>query len=266
MDEKKEFIALLFDGYKRRKEENKLYSHDISVPKIIIENYIKYIEKPSFSKFISLYKRNYILCESKVEPNFTLEEQKGLSDVYDYINDFDFNKQKINIFTTSVIIHQKLYAYCEGNSFGGDLRQTTAYLFDTYYDIPDPEVAKKIFNSYIPKGDYILDKLRNGDVFGYIDDCIKLNVDLIKLQPFSDGNKRTFRSLLNLLFKAINIPPIYIPKREREEYKRVLLKAIKENDYSDIIHFYYYKICDAIITLDIKHSKLDDEKQKRHVI
>ena len=33
--------------------------------------------------------------------------------------------------------------------------------------------------------------------------------------------------------------------------KDALLKAIVENDYTDIINFYYFKICDSIYELDI---------------
>lgn len=264
MDEKREFIALLFDGYKKRKEENRLYTRDDKVPKIIISEYLKLVGKPAFSNLISLYKKNYIACESRVEPNFTKEEEKGLGDVYDYIQDFDFNKDKFNVFVVSLIIHSKLYAYCADGSFGGKLRQTTAVLQDVNIEIPTAEDAKRIFNSYIQKGDYILEKFKNKDYFGYIEDCIRLNVDLIKLQPFADGNKRTFRSLTNLLLKILNIPPIYIPAKERDEYKKALITAMNDNNYDDIIQFYYYKICDAIITLDIKNSEILNENEKHN--
>ena len=57
------------------------------------------------------------------------------------------------------------------------------------------------------------------------------------------------------MFKRVNIPPIFINLDERKEYKNALIKALKDEDYSDIIKFYYYKICDAIILLDIENSK-----------
>ena len=36
--EAREYIALLFDGYEKRKKEKKLYKHD-NVPEIIIKTY-----------------------------------------------------------------------------------------------------------------------------------------------------------------------------------------------------------------------------------
>ena len=67
--------------------------------------------------------------------------------------------------------------------------------------------------------------------------------------------------LLNLLLKKIGLPPIYIEPEEVKEYKRVLFVAIVENDYDPIIKFYYYKICDSIIELDI-NKKLELTNQK----
>lgn len=64
-----------------------------------------------------------------------------------------------------------------------------------------------------------------------------------------------FSSSFKSLFKRVNIPPIFINLDERKEYKNALIKALKDEDYSDIIKFYYYKICDAIILLDIENSK-----------
>lgn len=254
----RDYISLLFDGYKLKKQENRLYKSYDDIPKIIIKKYLDLVEKPAFTDLINDYKNRYIFCESRVETNITKEEQLGLGNVYDFIQKFDFDKEKFNVFVTTLIMHNRLYANCGDGTFGGKLRESTAILRDLNVEVCSPEESKKIFNSYIPKGDYIFEKYNQGDMFGYIEDCIKLNVDLIKLQPFADGNKRTFRAMLNLLLKKLNIPPIYIEIEERDEYKKALIKAITENDYDDIIQFYYYKICDAIITLDINRSKVSD--------
>ena len=260
----KDYILLLFDGYKKRKQENRLYSHD-NVPKIIISEYLNIVEKPSFHNLINIYKQKYIFYESRVEPNFSKEETLGLASVYDYIQEFDFNKTNFNVFICSMLIHNKLYAKCGDGSFGGKLRESTAILQDLNIEVLPPQEAIIAFNDYIAKGDFLKSKYENGDIFGYIDDCIKLNVELIKLQPFADGNKRTFRALLNLLFKRLHIPPVYIEVDERNEYKKALIKALnakEEKDYDDIIQFYYYKICDSIITLDINNSELSNANYK----
>lgn len=147
--------------------------------------------------------------------------------------------------------------------FGGRFRTENVRLAKADYDVPSPKEAISFINSFLnpEKEEEFSNYLNNKDVFEYIDYCVKTVVDLIKYQPFQDGNKRTFRSLLNLMFKKRNLPPVYITPNEREEYKDALLKAIIEEDYSDIIGFYYYKICDSIYELNIK-SYIESKEAK----
>lgn len=263
--DKEQYIKLLFDSYLRRKAENELYSKTSSVPKVIILEYLSFIKKPAFEDLIGKYKSEYIFCESLIENNMSNEEIYGLANVYDFIQNFNFNKDNFNIFTTSLQIHYLLYKMCGDGTFGGKLRETTAVLNDWNVEVPDATDAAKVFNSFISNSDFIFDKYKKGDIFGYINDCIKLNVALIKLQPFADGNKRTFRALLNLQLKILNIPPIAIEEQENGEYKQALYKAITakcDDDYNDLFQFYLYKICDSIIRLDINNSKLKSYSEK----
>ena len=115
-----------------------------------------------------------------------------------------------------------------------------------------PKDAIKFFQKFLGDSDKIMKELGDKDIFEYINDCVKITTELIKAQPFSDGNKRTFRALLNLLFKSRGLPPVYIEVNEREEYKDALLKAMINNDYSSLNKFYYYKVCDSIYELDIE--------------
>ena len=257
-EDARNFIKVISKGYKERKRKHELYSSDDSIPERIIEVYLSSVVKPQFKNIVDSYKKKYIYNESRVENNTTRAEKMGLGEVYDYISKFDFSKDKFNIFVQSLLIHQKLYSKCPNPSFGGSLRDGQAILKDTPYEVMEAEEAKRYFNTFIASSDFIFEAFNEEDYFRYINECIILSVKLIQAQPFSDGNKRTFRALLNLLFKRINIPPIYIDIDEREEYKKALFEAIEHKKYDTIIRFYYYKICDAIVELDVNNSELND--------
>jgi len=246
-----EFIDLVFGSYRTKRKLGLLQSSDNQIPKNIISTYFASDCKSDFSNIISKFKKKYIFNESEIENTNSKYEKLGLGEVYDYISNFDYSINKFNIFVQSLLIHQKLYSKCPDKSFGGTLRSEQAILKGTYLDVMDAEEAKRYFNSFISNSDFIFEPLKDNDIFGYIEGCIILTVKLIKAQPFIDGNKRTFRALLNLLFKKINIPPIYIETSEKLEYKNALLKAMIDDNYEDIIKFYYYKICDSIVELDV---------------
>ena len=232
----------------------------------LIKLYHDFEFKKTYEEMMKEYKVKYIYNESKVEGNITPEEQLGIGVVYDYIQSFDFEHDYFNIFTTSLLIHQKLYSKCYGKEFGGKLRTESVYLQNSNVEIMDPISAQKYFNSFISKSDEIFIPLVNNDILGYIENCVKLTTDLIKIQPFQDGNKRTFRSLLNLLLKKATIPPVYIDIEKRIEYKQHLMSAITNNEYSGIYEFYYNRIEEAIFELDLYNREIENDVKTYHLL
>lgn len=254
-----EFINLVLYAYYLRKEKS--YLNNICIPKNIIKMYYRSNYRLDFDLIVLEFKEKYIFDESRIDNTDSIEEKLGLGEVYDYISKFNFDNQKFDIFIHSLIIHQKLYSKCPGSCFGGSLREAQAILKGINIDIISAEEAKIYFNSFINNSDFIFDSLNENDILKYIEECIKLTTDLIKAQPFNDGNKRTFRALLNLLFKKIDIPPIYIDEYEIKKYKTALFEAISKNDYTLLVNFYYYKICDSIIDIGLR-KKLEVYEQK----
>ena len=149
----------------------------------------------------------------------------------------------------------------ESNTFGGKLRvkDVTA---GAGIEVPPCHEAMLFFNSFLnPEKVVEMQKVyKTYELFDYIDYCVNLSADLILYQPFQDGNKRTFRSLVNLMFKMRNIPPIFIKENEREAYLNALNKAVMYKDYKDLDQFYYFKICDSIYEFDVA---LMEEKQEK---
>ncbi len=256
----RDFIVLIFEGYLKRKQENRLYQKDSLIPQQIIEIYYKSIKNPQFKTIYNNFKRNYLYNESRLDENITKEEQAGLAKVYDYIRGYDFNEQKFDIFVEGLKIHQMLYSECCGSEFGGKLRTDSAVLYNSIVEVPPPEEARAYFQSYIGKELPKLDLSDSISIFDYINACIYVTTELIKAQPFADGNKRTFRSLLNLMFKQYNLPPVYVKTKERAEYKDALMDALTKKDYLALNQFYYYKICDSIYDLDILPELKEQEK------
>lgn len=58
-----------------------------------------------------------------------------------------------------------------------------------------------------------------------------------KIHPFSDGNGRTGRILMNYILIKNNYPPIIITKKNREKYLDALESADKSEEYSKLLSF-----------------------------
>ena len=76
--------------------------------------------------------------------------------------------------------------------------------------------------------------------------------------------KKPVRGFTNKLLEDAGLPPIYIKKNERAEYCHAMNLALTEDNYTDILGFYRYKICDSIIELDINNRmrKIDGKTRK----
>ena len=152
----------------------------------------------------------------------------------------------------------------EGTRIGGHIRDNDVKMNGYDINVPSHNEVINQMNEYLnpDKQEESQNHLKNDDIIDYIGYVVTENVKLIKMQPFSDGNKRTFRSLLNLMFKLRGLPPVYIRANERDEYKDALYKAMKDNNYSEIKGFYLFKLCDSIYELDIEPYLLEQKEKE----
>jgi len=277
-EESKEYIQMLFEGYITRKNEKRLFENSTNIPQIIILTYYNCIRKPFFSniyeefknKYIPLknFKERYLYNENKLEQVHSKEEQQGLRLVYDYIQKKD-TFDDISIYTLSDI-HEILYSRSPYPEFGGKYRTDERYLPNSGIDVTSPSLIvhemnklRYEINELINEGIRLGKEIEPKNIIEYINKCIEIKCKLIKIHPFGDGNGRSIRAFINLLFTLANIPPIYIENKEREKYGIAMQLAVGDGDFSKIKQFYYYKICDSIISLDINLSYLNSEETSK---
>lgn len=250
-------IEVAFSIYKSNRKNYNSYDF---IPQNLIKLYYSRDNNHSdFSNIISTFKKKYIEQESKLEGVHTLEEINGLGLVYDYIRSDNW-QSCANIYII-MVINLYLFSLTPYPEAGGKIRNADCFLKDSSIDTcPYNQIDKEIANLYFAF-DNLLKEGQNlslnttesneDNLIEYINKCLKLKCKLIQIHPFPDGNGRTMRALVNLLFKVAGLPPIYVKLSERKKYLEAMDKAIAENNYSYINKFYYYKICDSILELDV---------------
>lgn len=229
-EEARAYIEMLFNGYMSRKKEKRLFEDSTTIPQIIILTYYTCMRKPFFNniyeefkdKYIPLknFKERYLYNENKLEQVHSKEEQQGLRLVYDYIQKKE-SFDDISIYTLTDI-HEILYSKSPYPEFGGKYRTDERYLPNSGVDITSPSLIvhemnglRSDINAIVEEGLSLGNEINSKKIMEYIDKCIELKCKLIKIHPFGDGNGRSIRAFINLLFRLANIPPIYIENRER---------------------------------------------------
>jgi len=266
-------MVLAFEIYKNKKAKTDKYNSYDNIPQNLIKLYYNGDNNHSdFSDIMTKFKERYIIQESKLEGVHNIEEINGLGIVYDYIRSEEWNKCP-NIYVI-LTINSKLFSLTPYPEFGGSFRVSDCYIGESnvhtspYYKIP--QEVRALWPEFIRLMNFGMELNNNksdaaeDSLIDYINDCLKLKCRLIEIHPFADGNGRTMRALVNLLFKLAGLPPVYVRHAERKKYIDAMGKAIAENDYTAINKFYYYKICDSIVELDInQRKKLGKKKEKK---
>lgn len=246
-----ESIFHYFDNFMDPNQENSILAEELIVL------YYSIVNKPKFDFLCQNFIKKYIDNESELEGVHQPEERDGLREVYDKtIRQFVPDKDLDIYFLKQ--IHEWLYSKCPYPEAGGRYRTGDVYLPGTGVNLtPYNQVANQMSDLYedsiklFERGKSLGLHKDTDILLDYINDCIELKCKIIKIHPFQDGNGRSARVFLNLLFKMANIPPVYIEAKEQLAYHKALNKAHTENDYQDIKVFYYHKILDSIFQLDI---------------
>lgn len=260
-------IQQCFLGYQYRKVRKQLYQVEADIPKKLITLYYLNNETINLDYLKEAFIKKYIKNECALEDVHNKEEKDGMKVMYEYMyttND-EFSIYSIMDF------HKMLYSKTPYPEYAGHFRNYDVYLPGTGTELsewsmiwPNIKSLELEVREQIKKGKKLKNSKSIDKLFSYINECVILKCKLIKIHPFQDGNGRTIRCFLNKLFEIAGIPPVYIKENERTEYHKAMNKANHENNYQFIIQFYYYKICDSIVELDI-NERLRNEKLKVNI-
>ena len=253
-------VEQFFKAYAICRKNKIVYDYG-NVPKNLLHLYYTLSKQTDFTTVMNKFKNRYILQESRVEQVHSKAEREGLGLLYDYISSDEWKKM-YGIYTI-LKLHSVLFSKTPHPEAGGSFRTIPVYLPGTGIPTTDPDFIFKevteLNNTYmnlLEEGIELGKNNHDGNVLiDYINRCIKLKCDLIRIHPFYDGNGRTMRALTNILFKVAGLPPVYVKSTQRKIYEEAMNKAIVDNDYSKINKFYYYRLCDSIYTLDMEDRR-----------
>lgn len=257
-EELESILKNLFFEYTEKRRTRKLYQdgkYGLIIPKKLLMFYYQLDEnRHHLNQAGEDFLKHYVACESILEGAHLKSEKDGLKEMYEYLLSDEIN-YRFDIYSL-LELHQKLFSKVPFPEVGGVIRNGDAHLDGVPIDLTPASNIRyelKMLDYDLKEILEMKNQVKSNPsyLFDYIDKCIILKCHLIKVHPFADGNGRTVRAFINKLFMDVGLPPIYISSSEIKMYKKAMQKAIgEEHDFSSIINFYYFKICDSIIELE----------------
>lgn len=120
-------------------------------------------------------------------------------------------------------LHEKLFSKLSekyGERRGGMYRSGSVNLKGTHVDVPSSYMVPQIMDNLSWRILEALKKSVDGKVSNseYIDEINSCIYEMIRTQPFEDGNKRTSRLLSNILYQEKGLPYVLLPVKEWDNY------------------------------------------------
>lgn len=137
-------------------------------------------------------------------------------------------------------LHERLFSklsFKYGEQRGGSYRTSQARLAGTNVRPAEPRMIPQLMDNISWR---ILDTLKknaDGKLTNsqYIDQINSNIYEMIRMQPFMDGNKRTSRLLSNILYQEKGLPYVFVPIKDWDAYVNAW-SSDNIQDYNEMMH------------------------------
>lgn len=162
------------------------------------------------------------------------QEAINLAEAFTYIQELAKRKTRSEILLSDILDIHKLVLYKIADSEAGRLRNSPVRIAGSTTILPNPVKVPELMEELVS---WL--QTTSGDSVQIAAD---VHYRLVTIHPFSDGNGRTARLLMNLILIQAGFPPAIIKKEERNRYLTVLESAQTTGNSKA----YYELIYDAV--------------------
>ena len=188
---------------------------------------------------------------SSSKPFVHYQEAVNHAKAFDYIIDVLKSGKTINE-NIVLDIHKKLLSGIDDYN-AGFYRNCPVRISGSRVILPNPMKVPDLMKEFFAKYEHI-----EG-----VADIIKLHLDFVSIHPFSDGNGRCARLLMNLLLMQNGFCPIIIRPRDRKRYINSIEKAQLTEDLTDYMKFMVARLNNSFETIfDIYEPKKEVANEK----
>ena len=137
-------------------------------------------------------------------------------------------------------LHKRLFSnlsYKYDEERGGFYRSGSVHLKGTNVNVPSASLVPQLMDNLSWRILEVLKKNVNSNLTNseYLDEVNSCIYEMIRLQPFTDGNKRTARLVSNILYQEKGIPYVIVPVEEWGNYVDAW-SSENVDKYNEIMH------------------------------
>lgn len=172
---------------------------------------------------IKIHKSDSPYCTEQHENEVAIA---GHALMYEYLFSIPEDKN-IDIFSGLVSLHRQLFSCAPAPEFGGTFRKSNPLVIGAKFETIDSAKVIQALLELSPVVQRLLEQPNKIPLSQYVKEVAVVHHKLTVIHPFGDGNGRTLRAFMNLLFIRRGLPPIYFKVEEKKSYLEALAQADK---------------------------------------
>lgn len=247
---------LVFQLSDRKRKFNKLFSDNKNKEQLYkwLKSELAYTSNNIEGNTLTRHETRLVIEEditSSSKPFVHYQEAVNHAKTFDYIVDILKSDKKI---TENIVldIHKKLLSGIDDYN-AGFYRNCPVRILGSRVILPNPIKVPDLMKEFFEKFDSIKS----------VEDIIEIHLDFVSIHPFSDGNGRCARLLMNLLLMQNGFCPIIIRPRDRKRYINSIEKAQLTGEIEDYMRFMLFRLNGSYITIfDIFDTKNETPQEK----
>ena len=251
-----ERVSLISQLSDRKRKFNKLFKEEKSKEQLYkwLKSELAYTSNNIEGNTLTRKETRLVIEEditSSSKPFVHYQEAVNHAKAFDYIIDMLKSGKKINE-NTVLEIHKRLLSGIDDYN-AGFYRNCPVRISGSRVILPNPIKVPDLMKDFFAKY----------EKFDGVADIIKTHLDFVNIHPFSDGNGRCARLLMNLLLMQNGFCPIIIRPRDRKRYINSIEKAQLTGEIEDYMRFMLYRLNNSYITIfDIFDTKNETPQEK----
>lgn len=254
--ENMEKTDLVFQLSDKKREFNKLFKDDKSKEQFYkwLKSELAYTSNNIEGNTLTRKETRLVIEEditSSSKPFIHYQEAINHAKAFEYIIDILKTGKTVDE-NTVLEIHKRLLSGIDDYN-AGFYRNCPVRISGSRVILPNPIKVPNLMKDFFAKY-----KTIEGVV-----DIIKTHLDFVSIHPFSDGNGRCARLLMNLLLMQNGYCPIIIRPRDRKRYINSIEKAQLTNNIEDYVRFMLFRLNYSYVTIfDIFNTKNEIPQEK----
>ena len=251
-----ERVSLISQLSDRKRKFNKLFKDEKSKEQLYkwLKSELAYTSNNIEGNTLTRKETRLVIEEditSSSKPFVHYQEAVNHAKAFDYIIDILKSGKTVNE-NTVLEIHKRLLSGIDDYN-AGFYRNCPVRISGSRVVLPNPIKVPDLIKAFFEK----IDSIKG------VDDIIKTHLDFVSIHPFSDGNGRCARLLMNLLLMQNGFCPIIIRPRDRKRYINSIEKSQLTGNIEDYMRFMLYRLNNSYITIfDIFDTKNETSQEK----